>query len=115
MAEAIEKADRALEVWPAPRDVPDSEKSAAELLGDWTRRGLILSRKTVALIEAELDRQGLEIDPKLLRLGNDSAQAAARLSMRAAEGEFRARQGNALEKLLEQLAIENAKLASKKG
>jgi len=53
-------------------------------------------------------------DLKERRLVGETAGWMARLGVRVAEGEFQARRDDQLERLLEQLAAENAKLASKK-
>lgn len=111
MDKALEQVGLALDAIPAARDVLDGEKSHQELLGEWTRDGLILGRDTVRMVRAALEADGDAIDLKLLRLGNDAAAAAARLSMRAQEGEFRAKRSDVIEQLLARIAVEGAKPA----
>jgi hypothetical protein len=106
MAEAVVIAERAIEIVSRPVD------GLPEVMREAMLDSLTLQHKTVKAVERELDAavaakeegRALEVDLKLLRLGNDVAGAVSRLGMRAIEGEFRARHDDVLGALLREIA-----------
>ena len=96
------------------RAVAPATDGALDRLNTGTLHGLELATDTVKGVQAALRRDGVEqIDPKLLRAGLDAGLSMARLSMRAAENEFQRRKSDAVEKLLEAIAAEKSKPATK--
>ena len=106
MAKAVAVVEAALETLPIPVERPDAEKGAVELLQEGMRESLILGRDTVRVAQEALRRDGEHVDPKLLRLGNDTGMALCRLGLRAAEGEFRARNHDLIGQLLAAIEAE---------
>jgi hypothetical protein len=114
MTEALVIADAMLErdeVVAADGAVILPSDGHSRLLDEGSRAGLVLQRDTVLLAQAQLDAAGKPakkgetrpIDYKLLRLGNDAANALNRLAVRVAEGQFRVRRDDVLATLLEKL------------
>lgn len=115
MAKVLEVAEQVLEVLPADDTsvvpMPGGAEHAA-ILHVGSRDGLQLQWDTVKFAKRELERAeearasdpAAPIDYKLLRLGNDAANQLSRLSVRVAEGMFRAKQDDVLVKLLERWA-----------
>jgi hypothetical protein len=106
MAEALETIDNMLEVWPAPAVKDDTQKSPAELLGEGMRNGLLLTRDTIRMSQAALDRDGERVDRKLLNTGIMASLAICRIGLRAAEGELRAKHDDVLGRLLDLIKAE---------
>lgn len=105
MADALVTAESIIDGLPAVRDVPDDQKTPAELLSEGTREGLILQRDTIRAVQAEFKTYGLvNVDMKLLRLGNEIGRGLAQLSLRVEAGEMRARQVDFVGQLLARLA-----------
>jgi hypothetical protein len=78
----------------------------SQLLDEGSRDGLMLQRDTIRMARGQmLDAQAnaAPLDYKLLRLGNDAANALNRLAVRVAEGQFRVRRDDVLATLLEKL------------
>ena len=108
MAEqAVRIADVALEQLPVVAEKPDAEKTPGELLNEGTRAALIVGRDICRSYD-------LNADVKERRLVSDTAGWLARLGVRVAEGEFKARRDDALGRLLEQIAAERAGLIDPK-
>ena len=113
MADAIVKAEAALETLPAIVDKPDDQKSAGELLNEGLHYGLILGRDAckyaikhmMVLDEAGLMARGEDL--KILNWGTGTAGWLVRAGVRVVEGEFRARRDDVLGRLLEQVAAKN--------
>lgn len=71
---------------------------------------VLLSRPQVdAMREAQAAGEVVPIDYKLLRISNEAARDLNRLSVRVAEGQFRARRDDVLVRLLEQLSAAEKK------
>lgn len=110
MADAIVKAEAALETLPAiVEDKPDIEKTAGELLNEGLHYGLILGRNACkyAISHMEkLEAAGVMVygeDLKVLRWGTDTAGWLTRAGVRVVEGEFRARRDDVLGKVLAEI------------
>ena len=82
---AISVANEILELLPEPRDVPDSEKGSAELLGEGVRNGLLLTRDTVLLGRDLLARDGEFVNLKFLGAANVTALGLVKLGLKASE------------------------------
>ena len=105
MDQALELADYAIKKLPLAQ-IPDEDKTLADLLQEGTREGLFLARDTVKLARLRLQEaidDGRDPDPKLLRLGNDMGMALGRLCMRVAENEMRGRESDNFAEMLEQI------------
>lgn len=83
--------------------------AAASELQLGAREGLTLQRGTVAMVQAQLDALGPDIDVKLLRAGNEAARDLTKLAVHVAEAEFRGRRDDELTELIALLAREKAK------
>jgi hypothetical protein len=80
----------------------------AETLRSATYKGLQLQERTLDMVLELIDRDGENVNPKLLRLGNETATALLRSALRAAEGEFQQRKAGALDQLLEEIRVAKA-------
>jgi hypothetical protein len=114
MAEkAVALANDILELLPAPRDVPDDQKGAAELLGEGVRSGLLLSRDTIQLGQSLLlDADGNKLttlanmhpqDLKFLSLASIAALGTVKLGLKAADT---GRRNDIIGKLIAAIAAE---------
>lgn len=105
MAEAEAVGVALMEVLPAVAEAG----GLAPMVHEGMEEAIGLSTATIRMVRRVLEREGEMIDPKLLNIGNMAGAVLLRIGIRAAEGELRAKQGDALGQLLAIVKAEAAK------
>lgn len=79
---------------------------ALELMNAGALEGLTLATGTIRMVQRSLEERGDQVDPKLLRIGNDVALGLLRLVVRVQEGALQARRDDRLERMLAAIEAE---------
>lgn len=111
MDQALVVIEEVLEVLPAPRDVPDSEKGTMEILSEGMHEGALFGRDLVRRIRGQLlkDSDDMAIDVKLMNLGSQTAGWMMRIGMRGAEEQGRNRRDDVVGRLLKAIEEERGR------
>lgn len=110
MAQALKASDQALTILAESSGGLSADgpvaPGALELMNAGALEGLTLATGTIRMVQRSLEERGDQVDPKLLRIGNDVALGLLRLVVRVQEGALQARRDDRLERMLAAIEAE---------